>query len=105
MSGYWYPLLADKQNHIFKSDALFEQAYSIYKFDAKLRSLILSEISKIEVAVRTQIAYVTSHNYIIMAYGLLIPLFLKILQSTLRHFQKLMKNIQGAMRILLPHSR
>ena len=105
MSGYWYPLLADKQNHIFKSGALFEQAYSIYKFDAKLRSLILSEISKIEVAVRTQIAYVMSHNYIIMAYGLLIPLFLKILQNTLRHFQKLMKNIQGAMRILLPHSR
>ena len=63
MSGYWYPLLADKQNHIFKSGALFEQAYSIYKFDAKLRSLILSEISKIEVAVRTQIAYVMSHNY------------------------------------------
>jgi abortive infection bacteriophage resistance protein len=22
MSGYWYPLLADKQNHIFKSGAL-----------------------------------------------------------------------------------
>ena len=63
MSGYWYPLLADKQNHIFKSGALFEHAYSIYKFDAKLRSLILSEISKIEVAVRTQIAYVMSHNY------------------------------------------
>ena len=37
MSGYWYPLLADKQNHIFKFGALFEQAYSIYKFDAKLR--------------------------------------------------------------------
>ena len=29
MSGYWYPLLADKQNHVFKSGALFEQAYSI----------------------------------------------------------------------------
>ena len=103
MSGYWYPLLADKQNHFFKSGALFEQAYSIYKFDAKLRSLILSEISKIEVAVRTQIAYVMSHNY----NGLWFTdssLF-KILQSTLRHFQKLMKNIQGAMRILLPHSR
>ena len=23
MSGYWYPLLADKQNHIFKSEAIF----------------------------------------------------------------------------------
>lgn len=63
MSGYWYPLLSDKQNHIFKTGATFEQAYYIYKFDAKLRTLILSEISKIEVAVRTQIAYVMSHAH------------------------------------------
>lgn len=63
MSGYWYPLLLDKQNHIFKVGATFEQAFSIYKFDAKLRTLILSEISKIEVAVRTQIAYIMSHNH------------------------------------------
>lgn len=63
MSGYWYPLLSDKQNHIFKSGATFEQAFSIYKFDAKLRTLILSEISKIEVAVRTQIAYIMSHAH------------------------------------------
>ena len=63
MSGYWYPLLSDKHNHIFKAGATFEQAYSIYKFDAKLRTLILSEISKIEVAVRTQIAYIMSHAH------------------------------------------
>lgn len=63
MSGYWYPLLSDKQNHIFKAGATFEQAYSIYKFDARLRTLILSEISKIEVAVRTQIAYIMSHAH------------------------------------------
>lgn len=63
MSGYWYPLLSDKQNHIFKSGATFEQAYSIYKFDAKLRTLIISEIGQIEVAVRTQIAYIMSHTH------------------------------------------
>lgn len=63
MSGYWYPLLSDKQNHIFKAGTTFEQAYSIYKFDAKLRTLILSEISKIEVAVRTQIAHIMSHAH------------------------------------------
>lgn len=63
MSGYWYPLLSDKQNHIFKAGVTFEQAFSIYKFDAKLRTLILSEISKIEVAVRTQIAYIMSHAH------------------------------------------
>ena len=36
MRGYWYPLLADKQNHVFRSVAAFEQAYNIYKFNAKL---------------------------------------------------------------------
>ena len=63
LSGYWYPLLSDKTNHIFKPGSTFEQAYSIYKFDSELRKMILSEIEKIEVAVRTQIAYIMSNSY------------------------------------------
>lgn len=63
LSGYWYPLLADKVNHVFKPGSSFEQAYSIYKFDSELRKIILSEIEKIEVAVRTQLAYIMSYNY------------------------------------------
>ena len=31
LSGYWYPLLADKQNHRFKANATFETAFNIYK--------------------------------------------------------------------------
>ena len=54
LSGYWYPLLADKQQHIFKPGSTFETAYNIYKFDSELRKLIIAEIEKIEVAVRTQ---------------------------------------------------
>ena len=63
LSGYWYPLLSDKFNHIFKSGSTFEQAYSIYKSDSELRKMVLSEIDKIEVAVRTQLAYIISQNY------------------------------------------
>lgn len=63
LSGYWYPLLADKVNHVFKPGSTFEQAYSIYKFDSELRKMILSEIEKIEVVVRTQLAYIMSQNY------------------------------------------
>lgn len=63
LSGYWYPLLADKQNHIFKPGSTFEAAYSIYKFDSELRKLISAELEKIEVAVRTQIAYLLSSQY------------------------------------------
>ena len=63
LSGYWYPLLADKQQHIIKPGSTFESAYSIYKFDSELRKLIIAEIEKIEVAVRTQTAYILSSQY------------------------------------------
>ena len=62
LSGYWYPLLADKQNHRFKSGATFETAFSIYKFDRELRLLVLRELEKIEVAVRAKMIYVLSHS-------------------------------------------
>ena len=62
-SGYWYPLLADKQQHIFKSDANFETAFNLYKFDRELRQLAISELEKIEVAVRSKMAYVLSTAY------------------------------------------
>ena len=63
MSGDWYPLLTDKQQHIFKPGSTFETAYNIYKFDSELRKLIIAEIEKIEVAVRTQTAYILSLQY------------------------------------------
>lgn len=63
MSGYWYPLLADRQNHIFKSGSSFEQARMLYEFDSSLRQIVLSSIERIEVAVRTQMAYVMSMAY------------------------------------------
>jgi abortive infection bacteriophage resistance protein len=63
LSGYWYPLLADKQNHIFKSDADFEMGFNIYKFDRELRKLIITELEKIEVAIRSKMSYVLSTQY------------------------------------------
>ena len=60
LSGYWYPLLANKQTHVFKTDATFEAAFNLYKFDRELRQLILSELEKIEVAVRTKMTHVLS---------------------------------------------
>ena len=60
MSGYWYPLLADRQNHIFKPGSTFEQARMLYEFDSHLRHIVLSAIERIEIAVRTQMAYVMS---------------------------------------------
>jgi len=62
LSGYWYPLLADKQKHIFKTGATFNTAFNMYKFDRELRLLVLRELEKVEVAVRAKMIYVLSHS-------------------------------------------
>ncbi|MHC1704885.1 MAG: Abi family protein [Tenuifilaceae bacterium] len=62
LSGYWYPMLLDKQNHKFKPDSSFEAVFNIYKFDRELRLLILLELEKIEVAVRSRMIYILSHS-------------------------------------------
>ncbi|MDR1223620.1 MAG: Abi family protein [Tannerella sp.] len=63
LSGYWYPLLADKEKHTFKPDANFETVFSLYKFDRELRKLVNAEIEKIEVAIRVKMAYELSMAY------------------------------------------
>jgi abortive infection bacteriophage resistance protein len=57
LSVYWRPLLANKQNFVFKHNANFETAFALYKFDRELRQMILSELEKIEIAVRAQITH------------------------------------------------
>lgn len=63
LSGYWFPLLDNKQTHRFKSGATFETAFRLYCFDRELRKLILAELEKIEVAVRARMIYVLSHRF------------------------------------------
>jgi abortive infection bacteriophage resistance protein len=60
LSGYWFPLLADKKNHIFKPNSTFDAAFNLYCFDRELRQLVLAEIEKIEVAVRAKMSYILS---------------------------------------------
>ncbi len=63
LSGYWYPLLENKEKHIFKKGASFDIAYKIYCFDRELRHFVLAELEKIEVAVRAKMIYILSHQY------------------------------------------
>ena len=51
LSGYWYPLLSDKQRHIFKPGSTFEAAYNIYKFDSELRKLIIAELENCQLSI------------------------------------------------------
>lgn len=57
LKSYLIPLTLDKEQWVFKPNATFESAYRLYKFDSKLRKLIASELEKIEVSIRTQMAY------------------------------------------------
>lgn len=63
LSGYWFPLLANKTTHTFKSNTTFETAFNLYCFDRELRQLVLAETEKIEVAIRAKMSYVFSHKY------------------------------------------
>lgn len=62
-SAYLYPLLTTpKEIHVFKSDATFNQALTMYRFDRHLRLLMFNQIEKIEVAVRSAIVNITSRE-------------------------------------------
>ncbi|MGV8136034.1 MAG: Abi family protein [Mangrovibacterium sp.] len=63
LSGYWYPLLADKQNHIFKPGASFETAWQMYQFDRDLRQLVINEMEKIEIAIRAKMIYILAQSF------------------------------------------
>lgn len=57
LEGYWWPLQADKNNHIFKPNSHFETVISIYNFDRELRLLIFDVIERIEIGFRTRLIY------------------------------------------------
>ena len=63
LSTYWYPLLKDKKNKLFKEDANFQTAFHLYCFDRQLRKLVFAELEKIEIAVRAKMIYILSHKY------------------------------------------
>ena len=63
LSGYWYPLLQDKTNHIFKPGSQLSTAFALYCFDRELRNLVLKEVEKIEIAVRAKMIYILSHSH------------------------------------------
>lgn len=63
LSGYWHPFLQDKENHIFKQEVSFEQSFRVYCFDRQLKNLVVAELEKIEIALRSVLIYHYSHIY------------------------------------------
>lgn len=66
LSGYMIPFRKRTGGGVtdeFRYGTTWNQVYSLYKFDRKLRILVFDAIEKIEVAVRCQIVYQLSHKY------------------------------------------
>jgi len=64
LCGYWYTLLATpKTDHRFKPSSTLSAAFRMYCFDRELRQIVLGEIEKIEVAVKSQIDHFFSAEF------------------------------------------
>jgi abortive infection bacteriophage resistance protein len=60
LSAYF---LTEKVNEEFSTGTTLDKIERIYIFDCKLRNFLLSIIESIEIAFRTQIAYLIAHKY------------------------------------------
>ena len=50
LSAYMYPFLkVPKETHQYKNGTTFQQVLNLYRFDKKLRMLLLNEIEKVEI--------------------------------------------------------
>ena len=63
LKSYMTPLMINKADNLFYSNTSFESVYKLYKFDSKLRKLVASELEKIEVSIRTQMAYIIAEEH------------------------------------------
>lgn len=62
LAGYWWPMQADKEKHIFKPNSRFSDVINLYNFDRELRILLFDVIEKIEISLRTKLIYHLSHE-------------------------------------------
>ncbi len=74
LSGYWYPFRqedpADPTRRLdaFRQGTTFEAVWNRYAFDRRLRLLVMDPIERIEIAVRSLLAYHHSHRHGAFAY-------------------------------------
>lgn len=62
-AAYCLPFESDHTSHQFESNTRFDNVLNLYIFDRELRLLVLDAIERIEVSLRTQLAYHLSHNH------------------------------------------
>lgn len=63
LGAYWLPFEQDHATHQFKPGTRFEDALNLYIFDRELRLWLMDAIERVEVSLRTQLAYQLSLRY------------------------------------------
>jgi len=63
VAAYCLPFEQDHATHQFVTGTGFDDVLDLYVFDRELRLLVLDAIERIEVSLRTQMAYHLSHNH------------------------------------------
>lgn len=58
----------NNRTNTYNDSISFEHIMTIYKFDKKMRHLLLEHLETIEIAFKTHIAYTHAHNYSPLAY-------------------------------------
>jgi hypothetical protein len=61
LCAYWLPFEADHATHVFRAEADFQRVLELYEFDRALRLLLMDAIERIEISVRTRLAYHLGH--------------------------------------------
>jgi len=63
VAAYCLPFENDHANHRFRPNTYFDDVLNLYVFDRELRLLVMDAIERIEVSLRTQLAYHLSHRH------------------------------------------
>ena len=61
--GYWLIFEEDHTSHTFKENTYFEDILDLYIFDRELRLLLLDAIERIEVSIRSKLAYYLAESF------------------------------------------
>ncbi len=86
LAGYWLIFEKDYDTHTFKENTYFEYILNLYIFDRELRLLLLDAIERIEVSIRSKLAYPLAESF--GSHALLNP---QIFSSSIKYSKTLDK--------------
>ncbi|WP_418186994.1 Abi family protein [Aliarcobacter lanthieri] len=63
LGGYWLIFEENHEKHEFYEDTYFEEVVNLYLFDRDLKLLLLDAIERVEVSIRSKLAYHLAQNF------------------------------------------